>query len=224
MSQDNQKQAVALAALDFVLPKLETSTLVGIGTGSTASHFIHALAKHKNAFLGAVSSSQASTDLLTHYGITVYDLNDIEQLPFYIDGADEINTQLHMIKGGGAALTREKIITACAQHYVCIADSSKLVDTLGAFALPVEVIPMARNYVMRELAKLGGNPVYREDCVTDNGGDIIDVHGLSITDARTLEQHINNITGVITNGLFAIKPADTLLIASEQGVHTLHAV
>jgi len=224
MSQDNQKQAVALAALDFVLPKLETSTLVGIGTGSTASHFIHALAKHKNVFLGAVSSSQASTDLLTHYGITVYDLNNIEQLPFYIDGADEINTQLHMIKGGGAALTREKIITACTEHYVCIADSSKLVDTLGAFALPVEVIPMARNYVMRELAKLGGNPVYRSDCITDNGGDIIDVHGLNITDARTLEQHINSITGVITNGLFAIKPADTLLIASEQGVRTLHAV
>lgn len=224
MSQDDQKQAVARAALDFVLPKLSSSMLLGIGTGSTASHFIHALAEHTSRFAGAVSSSEASTELLIKHGIKVYDLNDIDTLPFYIDGADEINPKLEMIKGGGAALTREKIITACAEHYICIADSSKLVDTLGGFALPVEVIPMAREYVARELTQLGGQPVHRKGCITDNSGEIIDVHGLTIDDARALEQRINNLTGVITNGLFALKPADTLLLASDQGVKTLHAV
>lgn len=223
MTQNAQKQAVADAALELVLPKLASNTILGIGTGSTASCFIHALAKHKTRFKGAVSSSEASTALLKSYNIEVFDLNTAGELPFYIDGADEVNHKLELIKGGGGALTREKIIAARAQTYICIADESKLVDTLGRFPLPVEVIPMAREHVANELAKLGGKPVARAHCITDNGGEILDIQRFMIKDAKQIENHINGITGVISNGLFAIKPADILLLGTNQTVKTLYA-
>lgn len=221
MNQDTLKQAVAQAALDYVLPKLEPDTVLGIGTGSTAAFFIEALGAHKSLFAGAVASSQASAEHLTRLGIKLFDLNELDGLALYIDGADETNERLELIKGGGAALTREKIITACSREFVCIADQSKWVTTLGAFPLPVEVIPMARAYVARELAALGGTPIYRTGVVTDNGNDILDVHDLEIDKAVELETVINQITGVVTNGLFARRPADVLLLGGPSGVQTL---
>ena len=213
MTQDEMKKRAAWAALDFV-PR---HTIVGVGTGSTVNHFIDALASIKHEIKGAVSSSVQSTEKMLALGIQVFDLNDVESFSVYVDGADEINSQKHMIKGGGAALTREKIVAAVAEKFVCIVDSSKQVDVLGKFPLPVEVIPMARNYVARELTKLGGRPVWRESVVTDNGNIILDVHGLAITDPLALEQQINQITGVVANGLFAARAADVVLVGAATG-------
>ena len=221
MTQDELKQAVAQAALDYILPHLESDMIIGIGTGSTANYFIDALAKEKNRFDGAVASSEASADRLKSHGIPVYDLNSVAELRFYIDGADESNEHLQLIKGGGAALTREKIVAAVSREFVCIADESKMVDVLGKFPLPVEVIPMARSHVAREIVRLGGDPAYREGVVTDNGNVILDVWNMSITDAVGIEQSINQITGVVTNGLFANRPADVLLLGTKEGVKTI---
>jgi len=223
MNQDQLKQAVANAALEYILPKLTKDSIIGIGTGSTANFFIDALAKYQNEFEGAVSSSKASEDRLKNHGIDVFDLNSVGTFDFYIDGADETNERLELIKGGGAALTREKIVAACAKEFICIADESKMVGLLGEFPLPVEVIPMARSHVARELVKLGGDPVYREGVITDNGGVILDVHNLRINSPMEIEEKINQITGVITNGLFALRPADTLLLGTSSGVQTLKA-
>lgn len=220
MTQDQLKQAVAQAAVDLILPQLTEKSIVGIGTGSTANFFIDLLAKHKMDFDGAVASSEATAARLKGHGIPVYDLNSVQELEFYVDGADECNKYLELIKGGGAALTREKIVAAVAGTFVCIADESKSVDFLGAFPLPVEVIPMARSHVARELVKLGGDPVYREGVVTDNGNVILDVYNLQITNPRELEAKINNIVGVVTNGLFAARPADVLLLGTGKGVET----
>ena len=221
MSQDQLKQAVALAALEYIRPLLENDSVIGIGTGSTANLFIEALASIKGLVNATVASSEASASRLKNHGIPVYDLNTVNQVDFYIDGADESNAALQLIKGGGAALTREKIVAAVAARFICIADESKLVHTLGQFPLPVEVIPMARSHVARELVKLGGDPVYREGVLTDNGNVILDVHNLSITDPVTLEADINAIVGVVTNGLFAARPADLLLLGTAEGVKTL---
>lgn len=221
MTQDALKQAVADAAVNYIKPHLTDRSIVGIGTGSTANLFIDALAKFKGFFDGAVASSEASAQRLKHHGIPVYDLNAVSELEFYVDGADEANQRLELIKGGGAALTREKIVAAVAQTFICIADESKMVGILGNFPLPVEVIPMARSHVARELVKLGGDPVYREGVVTDNGNIILDVHHLSIAVPAQLEEQINQITGVVTNGLFALRPADVLLLGTSQGVQTL---
>ncbi|TDO95585.1 ribose-5-phosphate isomerase RpiA [Marinomonas balearica] len=223
MTQDELKKAVAQAAVEHILPLLEEDTIVGIGTGSTANLFIDELAKHKHLFDGTVASSEASAERLKGHGIPVYDLNSVPGMRVYIDGADESNHHLHLIKGGGAALTREKIVAACAEEFVCIADESKLVNVLGDFPLPVEVIPMARSYVARELVKLGGDPVYREGVVTDNGNHILDVYNLEILDAVKLESQINAIVGVVTNGLFAARSADVLLLGTQEGVKTLKA-
>ena len=212
------KQAVADAAMNYIRPHLNKDMILGIGTGSTANCFIDALASFKHDFDGVVASSESSADRLRQHGIPVYDLNSVSSLRFYIDGADEATQHLQLIKGGGAALTREKIVAAVAEEFICIADSSKLVDTLGAFPLPVEVIPMARSYVARELVKLGGSPEYREGVVTDNGNIILDVHHLDILDPVALESSINQITGVVTNGLFARRAADLLLLGGEAGV------
>lgn len=217
MTQDEMKKRAAWAALDFV-PR---HTIVGVGTGSTVNHFIDALASIKHEIKGAVSSSVQSTGKMLALGIQVFDLNDVDSFSVYVDGADEINSQKHMIKGGGAALTREKIVAAVAEKFVCIVDSSKQVDVLGKFPLPVEVIPMARNYVARELTKLGGRPVWRESVVTDNGNIILDVHGLAITDPLALEQQINQITGVVANGLFAARAADVVLVGAATGTLVL---
>lgn len=221
MTQDQLKQAVAQAAIDYVLPKLDSRSIIGVGTGSTANFFIDALAQHKTEFDGAVASSEATAARLKQHGIPVYDLNSTSELEFYVDGADEADEHLHLIKGGGAALTREKIVAAVARTFVCIADSSKRVPVLGAFPLPVEVIPMARSHVARALVKLGGDPVYREGVTTDNGNIILDVHNMSITDPVKLEADINAIVGVVTNGLFAARPADVLLLGTADGVETL---
>ena len=202
---------------------MNKSDILGIGTGSTANCFIDALAKYKDDFKGAVSSSQASAQRLERHGIEIFDLNSIGSFAMYIDGADESNHQLELIKGGGAALTREKIVAACAQEFICIADESKLVNTLGTFPLPVEVIPMARSYVGRQLLALGANPIYREGVVTDNGNIIIDAYDLPITTPRLIEEKINAITGVVTNGLFALKPANVLFLGTQNGVKTLYA-
>jgi ribose 5-phosphate isomerase A len=218
MTQDELKQAVGQAAADYIQPKLTLNCIVGVGTGSTANYFIESLAKIKTLFDGAVASSNATAERLKSHGIPVYDLNTVAQLSVYIDGADESDHQLCLIKGGGAALTREKIVAACADEFVCIADESKLVDTLGVFPLPVEVIPMARSYVTRELVKLGGNPEYRQGVITDNGNHILDVHDLSIKDPVSLEAHINAIVGVVSNGLFAARKADILLLGTANGV------
>ena len=214
MNQDALKKAVGWKALDYV----EKDSIVGVGTGSTVNHFIDALATIKQQIQGAVSSSQASTEKLKALGIEVLDLNSVPSLSVYVDGADEINPQRQMIKGGGAALTREKIVAAVANTFICIVDSSKEVDVLGQFPLPVEVIPMARSYVAREILKLGGDPVWREGVVTDNGNQIIDVHGLSITDAPAMEHKLNNLVGVVTNGLFANRGADVVLVGHADGV------
>ncbi|KEI70461.1 ribose-5-phosphate isomerase RpiA [Endozoicomonas elysicola] len=223
MNQDQLKKATAEAALQYILPHLEKDMVIGIGTGSTARFFIDALAEYKDDFDGCVSSSEASTEQLKSHGIPVYDLNTVSELRFYIDGADETNEHLHLIKGGGAALTREKIIAAVAQEFICIADESKAVGVLGEFPLPVEVIPMARSYVGRELVKLGGDPAYREGVVTDNGNMILDVWNMKIMNPVELEQKINSIVGVVTNGLFANRPADVLLLGTKDGVKTLTA-
>jgi len=220
MNQDQLKQAVAEAALEEILSDLHADTIIGIGTGSTASKFIDALAAHKDRFLGAVASSEVSAEQLKKVGIEVFDLNSVTEIEVYVDGADEADKKLNLIKGGGAALTREKIVAAVAKKFICIADASKDVDVLGAFPLPVEVIPMARSYVARELVALGGNPVWREGVVTDNGNQIIDVHGLEILDPAAFEAKLNGIVGVVTNGLFASRPADVLMLATEDGVKT----
>ena len=220
MTQDQLKQAVAQAAVDFILPKLDDKSIVGVGTGSTANCFIDALAKYKFDFDGAVASSEATAERLKRHGIPVYDLNSVSDLEFYIDGADESDERLNLIKGGGAALTREKIVAAVADKFICIIDNTKTVDVLGTFPLPVEVIPMAREYVAREIRKLGGNPVWREGVVTDNGNHILDVKGMAITDAKGLEVQLNAIVGTVTNGLFAHRGADVVLIGTPDGVVT----
>lgn len=221
MTQDELKQAVAQAAADYVAANVPEGGIVGVGTGSTANFFIDALAPLKHRFKGAVASSEATRKRLEGHGIAVLDLNEVDTIPVYVDGADEIDAGLNMIKGGGGALTREKIVAAVAQTFVCICDASKLVNVMGTFPLPVEVIPMARAHVARELQKLGATPVLREGFVTDNGNLILDVRGLSITDPKGLEAQINQITGVVTNGLFAIRPANVLLLGTPEGVRRL---
>lgn len=218
MTQDELKQAVAKAAVDYIAPKLERSSIVGVGTGSTANFFIDFLAQYKDEFDGAVASSEATAERLRKHGIEVYDLNSVSEMEFYVDGADETNANLELIKGGGAALTREKIVAAVAKTFICIADGSKMVDILGDFPLPVEVIPMARSHVGREIVKLGGDPVYRDGVTTDNGNIIIDVHNLDISRPIQMEEKLNNIVGVVTNGLFARRPADLLLLGTGDGV------
>lgn len=217
MTPDEKKQLVAKAALEHVVQ----GTIIGVGTGSTANHFVDALAGMKNDIEGTVASSQATAERLQSHGIPVLDLNSVDEISVYVDGADESNHYLHLIKGGGGALTREKIVAAVAKRFVCIADESKLVDVLGTFPLPVEVIPMARSYVARELVKLGGTPVYREGFVTDNGNVILDVHNLQIAEPVKLEETLNHITGVVTNGLFARRPADLLMLGTDEGVKVL---
>ena len=217
MTQDEMKKMVAAAALEYVEP----GTIIGIGTGSTANHCIDCLADIKNKIDGTVASSNASAERLEAHGIPVLDLNSVSELSVYVDGADESNHHLHLIKGGGGALTREKIVAACSRKFVCIADGSKLVDVLGQFPLPVEVIPMARSMVARELVKRGGQPVYREGFTTDNGNVILDVHNMEIMEPVKLEQELNDIPGVVTVGLFAKRPADVLLLGTEDGVKKL---
>lgn len=221
MDQNELKQAVAQAALDYIAPHLDNDSIVGVGTGSTANYFIDALAAVKHCFDGTVASSEASAKRLASHGIPVYELNAVSSMEFYIDGADEVNEHLELVKGGGGALTREKIVAAVANKFLCIVDASKQVPLLGTFPLPVEVIPMARSYVARELVKLGGDPVPREHFVTDNGNVILDVHNLKIQQPIKLEQSINQITGVVTNGLFATRPADLLFVGNPSGVETV---
>ena len=211
------KKAAARAALDYV----ESDTIIGIGTGSTANHFIDLLAGIKGRIEGTVASSVASAERLKKHGIPVFDLNAVGDLSLYVDGADESSHHLHLIKGGGGALTREKIVAAASKKFVCIADESKLVDVLGKFPLPVEVIPMARSYVARQIVKLGGQPVLREGFTTDNGNVILDVHNLKIMNPVELEGKLNNIVGVVTNGLFAMRPADVLILGTPNGAKTL---
>ena len=219
MDQNQLKQAVAKAAVEYCLTKIDSDSIVGIGTGSTANCFIDQIAEYKHLFNGTVASSEGSADRLRSHGIEVFDLNQVDSVTIYIDGADETNPQLELIKGGGAALTREKIVTAVAKEFVCIADESKWVDSLGTFPLPVEVIPMARSHVARELVKLGGDPVWREGVITDNGNIILDVHHLyPMASSCNIEEKINHITGVVTNGLFALKPADILFLATQDGI------
>jgi ribose 5-phosphate isomerase A len=216
MTQDEMKQATARAALEYV-----PTGIIGVGTGSTANFFIDELAHIKGRIDGAVASSVATAERLKKHGINVIDLNDAGEMEVYVDGADEITRHMAMIKGGGGALTREKIVAACAKKFVCIADQSKLVDVLGKFPLPVEVIPMARSYVARQLVKMGGNPVLRAGFTTDNGNVILDVHGLSILDPVAMESEINQIVGVVTVGLFARRGADVFLMGTPDGVKTL---
>jgi len=217
MDQNTKKKAVAEAAIKYVEP----DTIVGVGTGSTVNFFIDALAEIKHKIVGAVSSSDASTEKLKAHGIEVFSLNEVDSLSVYVDGADEVTEHKHMIKGGGAALTREKIVAAVAKTFVCIVDDTKQVPVLGKFPLPVEVIPMARSYVARELVKLGGDPVYREGVVTDNGNVILDVHNLNIINPREMEDAINSLAGVVTNGIFANRGADIVLVATGSGVITV---
>ena len=214
MTQDELKKLVAQAALKHIVE----DAVVGVGSGSTVNLFIDALAGIKGRIEGAVAASAASAERLKRHAIRVFDLNAVDELPVYVDGADEVTEHLYMIKGGGGALTREKIVAAVARKFVCICDASKLVPVLGKFPLPVEVIPMARSHVGRELRKLGGHPVLRENFKTDNGNLILDCHGLTITDPPRLEAELNNIAGVVTNGLFARRPADLLLLGAPEGV------
>jgi ribose 5-phosphate isomerase A len=217
MNQDTKKQRAAAAALEY----LGDGAVIGVGTGSTVNFFIDGLAALRQRIAGAVSSSIASTRRLEAQGIPVLDLNDVGELELYVDGADEATRGLHLIKGGGGALTREKIVAASSRRFICIVDDQKLVERLGRFPLPVEVIPMARTHVARELARLGGKPVWREGLVTDNGNHILDVHDLSIPDPVALEGEINQIAGVVTAGLFARRPADVLLVGTAEDVVTL---
>ena len=217
MTQDELKQAVAREAIKHVVD----DAVIGVGTGSTANFFIEELARIKGRIAGAVASSDRSADRLKGHGIRLFELNSVNELPVYIDGADEITEHLAMIKGGGGALTREKIVAAAARKFVCIADESKLVPVLGKFPLPVEVIPMARAYVARQMVKLGGQPELRANFTTDNGNVVLDVRGLSILAPAELEATINNIAGVVTNGLFARRGADVLLLATKTGVRTI---
>jgi len=219
MTQDDLKQAVAREAIRYVVD----DAVIGVGSGSTANFFIDELGKLKNRIAGAVASSEKTAERLKRHGIRLFDLNSVNELPVYIDGADEITEHLAMIKGGGGALTREKIVSAVAKKFVCIADESKLVPVLGKFPLPVEVIPMARAYVARQMVGLGGQPKLREGFATDNGNIVLDVWGLSILNPIELEATINNITGVVTNGLFARRGADVLLLGTKNGVKTLTA-
>lgn len=220
MAQDALKQAVAKAAFDLVAERLTPDTVIGVGTGSTANYFIDALTTLKHEINATVASSEESARRLKAHGIPVVELNSVGGVDIYVDGADECNEYLQLIKGGGAALTREKIVAAASREFVCIADSSKWVNVLGSFPLPVEVIPMARSHVARQIVKLGGDPVWREGVMTDNGNIILDVHNLSIVDPRKLETELNQIAGVVTNGLFALRPADILLLGTAQGVET----
>ncbi len=213
MTQDEMKKAAGWAALKYV----EKGSIVGVGTGSTVNHFIDALGTIKDDIKGAVSSSVASTESLKELGIEVFECNDVIKLDVYVDGADEINPAREMIKGGGAALTREKIVAAISEKFVCIVDDTKAVDVLGQFPLPVEVIPMARSYVARELVKLGGDPAYREGVVTDNGNIILDVHNMQITNPKEMEDKINGIAGVVTVGLFAHRGADVVITGTPEG-------
>ena len=218
MTQDELKSEVAKAALRYVIPE----TIIGVGTGSTANFFIDHLANIKYSIKGAVASSIDTANRLKRNGIRVVNLNDVDEISVYIDGADESDHNLNLIKGGGGALTREKIVAAVAKQFVCIADESKLVDSLGKFPLPVEVIPMSANYVKRQIVKsIGGDPILREDLTTDNGNLILDIHDLNIDDPKTLENDLNNIVGVVTNGLFANRGADILLLASQNGVNII---
>ena len=217
MTQDEQKRAVAQAAIQHV----PAGCIVGVGTGSTANYFIEELARIKHKIEGAVASSEATAQRLRSHGIEVMDLNSVNELPLYVDGADEVTEHLHMIKGGGGALTREKIVAAVARKFVCVADQSKLVAVLGEFPLPVEVIPMARSYVAREIARLGGQPMLRQGFTTDNGNVILDVRGLQILNPVELETALNQITGVVTNGLFARRGADVLLLGTDSGIRTI---
>jgi ribose 5-phosphate isomerase A len=219
MTQDELKKASAEAALEYV----ESGMIVGVGTGSTANYFIDGLAHIKGKLEGTVASSEASAERLRSHGIPVLDLNSAGDLQLYVDGADETTRHLHLIKGGGGALTREKIVAAASDKFVCIADDSKLVDVLGAFPLPVEVIPMARSYVARQIVKLGGQPVLREGFTTDNGNVILDVQNMKILDPVELETKLDHITGVVTNGLFARRGADVFLMATSNGVEALKA-
>lgn len=217
MTQDEMKKAVAKAAIAYI----EDGTVVGVGTGSTANYFIDFLAEIKHRIEGAVASSEATRKRLASHGIPVFDLNTVDEIPVYVDGADEFDPNLCLIKGGGGAMTREKIVAAVAKKFVCIADASKKVSVLGSFPLPVEVVPMARSYVARELVKLGGDPVYREGFVTDNGNIILDVHNLQIAQPVKMEEAINNIVGVVTVGLFAKRGADVVLMGTEKGVEVI---
>lgn len=217
MSQEAHKRAAASAALEYI----EEDTVIGVGTGSTVNHFIEALATRKYAINGAVASSVATEQRLRDHGIPVIDLNSVAELALYVDGADEATAQRHLTKGGGGALTREKIVAAASNRFICIIDASKQVTTLGGFPIPVEVIPMAQSYVGRQLVKLGGQPALRDAFTTDNGNIIIDVRNLDITDAVALESRINDIAGVVCNGLFAMRPADLLLIADSEGIKSI---
>nr|VFK50370.1 MAG: ribose-5-phosphate isomerase [Candidatus Kentron sp. TUN]VFK51539.1 MAG: ribose-5-phosphate isomerase [Candidatus Kentron sp. TUN]VFK55985.1 MAG: ribose-5-phosphate isomerase [Candidatus Kentron sp. TUN] len=217
MSQDQNKQSAARAALEYI----ETGTVIGIGTGSTANHFIDALADIKHWIEGTVASSKITADYLESRGIPVLDLNGVDEISVYVDGADEATKHLHLIKGGGGALTREKIVADVARKFVCVADESKLVHVLGAFPLPLEIIPMARSYVAREIVKMGGKPIWRDSFTTDNGNIILDVHNLNIMDPPKLESELNQITGIVSNGLFARRPADILLLGTNRGVKTM---
>jgi ribose 5-phosphate isomerase A len=217
MTQDEMKKKAAEAALEYVIP----DEIVGVGTGSTVNHFIDALAGIKNKIDGAVSSSEASTERMKAHGIKVYDLNEVSGIEVYIDGADESDHYLNLIKGGGGALTREKIIAGASNKFVCIADESKLVDVMGKFPLPIEVIPMARSYIAREIVKIGGRPVWREGFITDNGNDILDVHDLEITEPIKLENELNKLPGIVTVGIFANRPADVLILGTPEGARTV---
>ena len=217
MTQDDLKRAVAKAAIEYV----PVDSIVGVGTGSTANFFIDELAKIKHKIRGAVASSEASAKRLQGHGIEVMSLNDVSDIPVYVDGADEITRHMHMIKGGGGALTREKIVAAASKKFICLCDESKLVDVLGKFPLPVEVIPMARSYIAREIVKLGGQPKLREGFTTDNGNIILDVHNLQIMNPVELETSLNHLAGVVTNGLFARRSADVLLLGTANGVTTM---
>lgn len=221
MDQNESKKAVAKAAADYVKAMLDERTVIGVGTGSTANYFIDYLGEFRHDINCTVASSQETARRLKALGIPVIDLNAAPEVTVYVDGADEANKYLQLIKGGGGALTREKIIAAVAREFICIADASKLVDVLGQFPLPVEVIPMARSHVGREIVKLGGDPVYREGFVTDNGNVIIDIHNMSIVDPRDIETKLNQITGVVTNGLFATRAADKLILGAKEGLRTL---
>ena len=221
MTQDELKKAVAKAAVDYIAPRLERDSIIGVGTGSTANFFIDMLAELKTEFDGAVASSEATAERLKSHGIPVYDLNSVGELEFYVDGADETNERLELIKGGGGALTREKIIAGVAKTFICIADESKKVGILGDFPLPVEVIPMARSHVGREIVKLGGDPVYRDGFTTDNGNIILDIYNMDISRPIQVEERLNNIVGAVTNGLFARRPADLLLLGTSAGIESI---